>query len=211
MDIETARERMVTEQLSGRGIRDPRVLDAFRRVPRHFFVDAALRDRAYEDRPLSIGEDQTISQPYMVACMSEALRIAGGEKVLEIGTGSGFQAAILCALGARVFSIERFAALSTRAGEILASLGFSAQLRVGDGSLGWPEEAPFDRIVVTAGAPDLPISLLRQLVEGGSMVIPVGEAKKQELYLVRRADGRVTKERICSCVFVPLVGKEGWE
>ncbi len=202
---------MVREQLEARGIRDPRVLAAARRIPRHRFVAPEWADRAYEDRPLSIGHGQTISQPYMVACMSEALELRGGEKVLEIGTGSGYQTAVLCELGARVFSIERIPALVRDASERLAGLEYVPTLREGDGSLGWPEEAPFDRILVTAGAPELPITLLRQLAEGGSMVIPVGSELEQDLTLVRREDGRVRKTRICSCVFVKLVGREGWE
>ncbi len=210
MDFETARQRMVREQIVERGIRDPRVLAAFRKVPRESFVPPREAERAYADHPVAIGSEQTISQPFMVACMTEALATVGGEKVLEIGTGSGYQTAILCEIGLRVHSIERIPELASTARERLLSLGYSAQLRQGDGTLGWPEEAPFDRILVTAGAPELPISLLEQLSEGGSMVIPVGDDSKQELLLVRRDQGRVTRSRICSCVFVKLLGKEGW-
>jgi protein-L-isoaspartate(D-aspartate) O-methyltransferase len=210
MDFERERERMVRDQLEARGIRDPRVLEAFRRVPRHRFVSQDLEERAYEDHPLSIGSEQTISQPYMVATMSEALQLSGGEKVLEIGTGSGYQSAILCALGVRLYSIERVELLAEAARHRIQALGYSYQGRISDGTLGWPEEAPFDRILVTAGAPDLPISLLKQMAEGGRMVIPVGEEKRQELYLVQKQDGRITKSRLCSCLFVRLVGQEGW-
>ncbi len=206
-----ARERMVREQLAARGIRDERVLAAFRRVPREIFVPEEERDRAYEDRPLGIGFEQTISQPYMVACMTEALELRGGEKVLEVGTGSGYQTAILAALGADVWTIERIEALSACARGNLERAGFAgAHFRVGDGTLGWPEEAPFDRAIVTAGAPSLPVALVSQLRAGGSMVIPVGDEMEQELFLVRREGGRVTKKRICGCVFVKLLGKEGW-
>ncbi len=209
--FEKARLRMVEEQIVAKGIRDARVLDAFRGVPRHLFVEGAEVPRAYEDRPLAIGFGQTISQPYMVACMTEALGIAGGEKVLEVGTGSGYQAAILLSLGARVWSIERIAELSRRAAENLERAGRpGAQLRVGDGTLGWPEEAPFDRVIVTAGAPALPIGLLEQLREGGAMAIPVGDEAEQSLLQVRREDGLVKRTRICTCVFVKLLGKEGW-
>lgn len=210
MDFESARERMVREQLAGRGMRDPRVLAAIRRIPRERFVPAEEAESAYADRPVAIGCEQTISQPFIVACMTEALATAGGEKVLEIGTGSGYQTAVLCELGLRVYSIERIAELADAARERLASAGHAAHLRTGDGTLGWPEEAPFDRIVVTAGAPELPITLLEQLAEGGSMVIPVGDESRQDLFLVRRESGRVKRTRICSCVFVKLLGKEGW-
>jgi protein-L-isoaspartate(D-aspartate) O-methyltransferase len=209
-DRDRERNRMVDDQLAARGIRDARVLAAFRKVPRHLFVLPEREDQAYEDRPLEIGMGQTISQPYIVACMTEALELAGGERVLEVGTGSGYQTAILLELGARVWSIERFPELSGLAAANLERAGYSARLRVGDGTLGWPEEAPFDRIVVTAGAPDLPLALLAQLREGGAMVVPVGSETEQELVLVRREDGLVKRKKICGCVFVKLVGKEGW-
>jgi protein-L-isoaspartate(D-aspartate) O-methyltransferase len=208
---EPTRERMVREQLAARGIRDDRVLSAFRRVPRHLFVPEECRDSACEDRPLGIGFEQTISQPYMAACMTEALELAGGEKVLEIGTGSGYQTAILVELGAAVWTIERVEALSALARRNLARAGVEGvRFRVGDGTLGWPEEAPFDRVLVTAGAPSLPVALTAQLREGGSMVIPIGGDTEQELFLVRREAGLVKRKRICGCVFVKLLGKEGW-
>jgi protein-L-isoaspartate(D-aspartate) O-methyltransferase len=205
------RERMVREQLESKGIRDRRVLDAFRTVPRHLFVNPADAEYAYEDRPLPLAEGQTISQPYMVALMTEAAEIAPGGKVLEVGTGSGYQAAILSTLGARVLTIERIASISEEARRRLDGAGVAgARFKVGDGTLGWPEEAPFDRIIVTAGSPDAPISLLRQLGEGGLLVIPIGGDRRQELMRYRRALGRVTKDRLCTCSFVKLIGTEGW-
>jgi protein-L-isoaspartate(D-aspartate) O-methyltransferase len=209
--FESLRLKMVEEQLAGQGIRDERVLDAFRRVSRHLFVPEDLIDQAYENHPVAIGQGQTISQPYMVACMSEALALRGGEKVLEIGSGSGYQTAVLKALDADVYTIERLPELSERAKGTVERAGFpGGHYRVGDGSRGWPEEAPFDRVIVTAGAPTMPVSLVEQLKDGGSMVIPVGGEETQDLLLVRRGQGRVTRERICSCVFVKLLGEEGW-
>jgi len=209
--FDSLRRRMVEEQLAGHGIRDERVLDALRVVPRHLFVPDEVADQAYEDHPVAIGQGQTISQPYMVACMTEALQLRGGEKVLEIGSGSGYQTAVLKALNADVYSIERLPELSDRARGNVERAGFTGvHYRVGDGSRGWPEEAPFDRVIVTAGAPTMPVSLVEQLREGGSMVIPVGGEEQQELLLVRRGAGRVTRDRICSCLFVKLWGEEGW-
>jgi protein-L-isoaspartate(D-aspartate) O-methyltransferase len=209
--VEQLRFRMVEEQLVGKGIRNGRVLDAFRAVPRHLFVPEAEQARAYEDHPVGIGHQQTISQPFMVACMSQALELSGGERVLEVGTGSGYQTAILLALGATVYTVERIPELAETARKNLERAGFpGAHFKVDDGTLGWPEEAPFDRVIVTAGAPSLPIALLQQLREGGSMVIPVGNESEQELLLVRREGGLVKKKRICACVFVKLLGKEGW-
>jgi len=209
--FESLRRRMVEDQLAGQGIRDERVLEAFRRVPRHLFVPEAFADQAYENHPVAIGQGQTISQPYMVACMSEALALQGGEKVLEVGSGSGYQTAVLKALNADVYTVERLPELSDRARSNVELAGFpGVHYRVGDGSRGWPEEAPFDRVIVTAGAPTMPVSLVEQLRDGGSMVIPVGGEECQELLLVRRGQGRVTRERICSCIFVKLLGEEGW-
>src|SRR6185295_5243175 len=204
------RSRMVDGQLAGH-IRDGKVLQAMRAVPRHLFVPDSEVPLAYGDHPLSIGHGQTISQPYMVARMSEVLALQGGEKVLEIGTGSGYQTAVLKALQADVYTVERVPELSERAQQNVARAGYSGvHYRVGDGSQGWPGEAPFDRVIVTAGAPSMPVSLVEQLREGGSMVIPVGGESEQELLLVRRGEGRVTRERICSCLFVKLWGEEGW-
>jgi protein-L-isoaspartate(D-aspartate) O-methyltransferase len=209
--FEEARRAMVASQLAGRDIRDARVLEAFRRVPRHLFVPPGEEGRAYEDRPVGIGYGQTISQPYMVAFMTQALDLRGGEKVLEIGAGSGYQTAILLALGARVWSVERIPELADFARRNLERAGFrEARLRVADGTLGWPEEAPFDRVLVAAGAPSLPVALVEQLREGGRLVIPIGSPEEQDLYLVTREGGRVERRKLCACVFVKLVGREGW-
>ncbi|HLY10464.1 MAG TPA: protein-L-isoaspartate(D-aspartate) O-methyltransferase [Planctomycetota bacterium] len=209
--FDVLRRRMVERQLAAQGIRDPRVLEAIRTVPRHLFVPESQIHQAYEDHPVAIGQGQTISQPYMVARMSEALDLRGGERVLEIGSGSGYQTAVLKALKADVYSVERLPELSRQAQENVERAGyFGVHYKIGDGSRGWPEEAPFDRVMVTAGAPTMPVSLVEQLREGGSMVIPVGGESEQELLLVRRGQGRVTRERICACVFVKLWGDEGW-
>lgn len=203
---------MVESQLVSRGIRDPRVLAAMRKVPRHFFVDEALQEQAYSDHPLPIGEKQTISQPYIVALMSEALQLKGHEKVLEIGTGSGYQAAVLAELADRVFSVERFPTLAFRANQILQKLGYrKVIIRVGDGTLGWPDDAPFDGIVVTAGAPDIPQALVDQLRVGGRLVVPVGDRISQDLILVERAPEGINKSNLGGVRFVDLVGKWGWK
>ncbi len=205
------REEMVRTQIAERGIRNPRVLEAMRRVPRHLFVPEDLRHRAYEDTPLPIGEGQTISQPYMVAWMTELLEAGEGDRVLEIGTGSGYQAAVLCELVKEVYTIEKNLLLAREAEERLRSLGYAnVRVRVGDGTLGWPEEAPFDGIIVTAGAPSVPQPLLEQLAEGGRLVIPVGSATMQMLTVVRKEDGAFRTTEEGSCIFVPLVGKYGW-
>jgi protein-L-isoaspartate(D-aspartate) O-methyltransferase len=209
--FEALRHRMVEEQLAGQGIREGRVLDAFRKVPRHVFVPESEAAQAYENHPVAIGQGQTISQPYMVAVMTQALALQGGEKVLEIGSGSGYQTAILKEMGGEVYTVERLPELSERARRNVENAGyFDVHYRTGDGTRGWPEEAPFDRVIVTAGAPSLPLSLVEQLRDGGSMVIPVGGEEEQELLLVRREQGRVSRERICACVFVKLWGEEGW-
>lgn len=213
VDFAGLRDRMVSEQIEARGIHDPALLDAFRHVPRHEFVPSERKGEAYEDRPLSIGSDQTISQPYMVATMTDALHLRAGEKILEVGTGSGYQTAILVRMGVEVFTIERISSLSDLARIRLDGLECrEIHYRIGDGSLGWPEEAPFDGIIVTAAMPSLPVALTSQLVEDrGRMVVPVGETSgEQELLLVRRHRGRVTTESICRCVFVPMIGAEGW-
>src|SRR5688572_16827501 len=211
MEYAAERERMVRDQLEKKGIRDRRVLDAFRAVPRHRFVNPADEAAAYEDRPLALTGGQTISQPYMVALMTEALDVAPGQRVLEVGTGSGYQAAILAELGARVHTVERLPELSDQARQRLERAGYlHIQYRVGDGTLGWPEEPPFDRIIVTAGAPDVPIGLLTRLAEGGVLVVPVGDDRVQDLMRFRRGEGRVSRERLCRCSFVKLIGAEGW-
>lgn len=211
-NYQKARDRMVETQLVARGIRDVRVLEALRRVPRHLFVEEALKEQAYSDYPLPIGEKQTISQPYIVALMSEALALKGDEKLLEIGTGSGYQAAILAELAERVFSMERFPALAYRANQILQKLGYqNILIRVADGSLGWPDEAPFDGIMATAGTPKIPQPLVDQLNVGGRLVLPVGDRLSQELVLVERTAEGIEKTNLGGVRFVDLVGKWGWE
>jgi protein-L-isoaspartate(D-aspartate) O-methyltransferase len=209
---ERERARMVEEQLERRGISDARVLDAMGRVPRHLFVEEALRDRAYGDHPLPIGEQQTISQPYIVALMTSLLHLTGQEKVLEVGTGSGYQTAILALLARRVCSIERLGALATRSRALLDALGLTnVWVRVGDGTLGWPDEAPFDRILVAAGAPSIPSPLVEQLAEGGRMVVPVGDTTNQTLTLVEKIAGATRTSRHGECMFVKFVGRYAWE
>jgi protein-L-isoaspartate(D-aspartate) O-methyltransferase len=212
MDYGQLRKLMVERQLVPRGIADRRVLEAMRKVPRHLFVDEPARGKAYDDSALGIGEDQTISQPYMVAVMTELLGLSGREKVLEIGTGSGYQAAVLAELAGDVYTIERVESLSARAGEVLRSLGYgNVHLRVGDGTRGWPEFAPFDRIIITAGAPDLPAPLIGQLAEGGAILAPVGDRFSQQLLKATMHKGKLSKEFHVPCVFVPLVGEHGWK
>lgn len=207
-----ARQKMVETQLKRRGITDPRVLAAMGKVPRHRFVPVHLREQAYGDYPLPIGEDQTISQPYIVALMTEALELRGGEKVLELGAGSGYQAAILAELAAQVFTIERIPSLAQAAEQALTSLGYTnVQVRVADGTLGWAEEAPFDAILVTAGSPQIPPPLLEQLALGGRLVIPVGDRYAQTLTRVRRTPEGLKHEYLGGCRFVKLIGKHGWE
>jgi protein-L-isoaspartate(D-aspartate) O-methyltransferase len=206
------RERMVQEQLAARGITDDRVLDAFARVPRHRFVDEGLRHRAYGDHPLPIGEEQTISQPYIVALMTSLLALSGREKVLEVGTGSGYQTAVLAELSRRVCSIERLPRLADRARRLVESMGYTnVWIRVGNGALGWRDEAPFDRILVAAAGPSVPAPLVDQLREGGRLVAPVGDAESQTLTLVERRGGEVRTRAVGECRFVPLVGKYAWE
>ncbi len=212
INFQKQRDRMVQTQLAARGIHDARVLEAMGKVPRHVFVEEAMRDQAYSDYPLPIGEKQTISQPYIVALMTEALELKGHEKVLELGTGSGYQAAILAELADRVFSIERIPSLAHRANQILQKLGYkNVIIRVTDGTLGWPEEAPFDGILVTAGAPRIPQPLVDQLAMGGRLVIPVGDRLSQDLILVERTAEGIRKSSLGGVRFVDLVGKWGWE
>lgn len=211
-DFAIRRRQMVERQLIPRGIKDPRVLDAMGKLPRHLFVEEALQAKAYSDNALPIGARQTISQPYIVALMTELLKTDGGEKVLEIGTGSGYQTALLAMLSEKVFSIERLRALSNRARTTLRSLGLeNVRLRVGDGTAGWPEEAPFTRIIVTAGAPVVPGSLSGQLAEGGRMVIPVGDERLQEINVITKDSSGLTSRTYDQCVFVKLIGEEGWK
>jgi protein-L-isoaspartate(D-aspartate) O-methyltransferase len=206
------RERMVEEQLVARGVTDARVIEVMRRLPRHLFVDEALGDRAYGDHPLPIGEGQTISQPFIVGRMTELLRLSGREKVLEVGSGCGYQAAVLAELVERVCTIERLPRLAARARETLEGLGYrNVWVRAANGTLGWPDQAPFDRILVAAGGPAVPPPLFEQLAEGGRMVIPVGDAANQVLQVIDKVQGtkRVTADS--GCVFVKLVGKYAWE
>ncbi len=206
------RAHMVDTQIRRRGITDPRVIEAMGRVPRERFVPASQRDRAYADQALRVGHGQTISQPFMVAAMTALARLGPHERVLEVGTGSGYQAAVLAQMAREVYSIERIPELASDARALLLELGVgNVQVRVGDGSLGWPERAPFDAIVVTAGAPEPPPSLLRQLDEdGGRLIVPVGEHETQELVCVLREGTTWTTERVIACRFVPLLGAEGW-
>jgi protein-L-isoaspartate(D-aspartate) O-methyltransferase len=207
-----ARERMGDEQLARRGIVDPRVLEVMRRIPRHRFVEEGLAHGAYEDHPLPIGEGQTISQPYIVALMTSLLELTGQEKVLEVGTGSGYQTAVLGALARRVCSIERLPRLAERARATLESLSVgNVWIRVGNGALGWPDEAPFDRILVAAGGPSVPPPLVDQLTEGGRMVLPVGTAEDQVLTVIERVGGEIRSRQAGDCKFVKLVGKYAWD
>ncbi len=206
---------MVDSQIRSRGIRDERVLRAMAKIPRHLFVDEGLIDQAYNDSPLPIGEKQTISQPYIVALMTEALELGGREKVLELGTGSGYQAAILAELADRVFTIERIASLAQKARRILESLNYyNVVIRVGDGTYGWREECPFDAILVAAGSPSIPRTLVEQLAVGGRMVIPVGGRYTQNLIKLTRLSENaddVRQEDLGGCRFVSLIGEHGWK
>jgi protein-L-isoaspartate(D-aspartate) O-methyltransferase len=203
---------MVRLQVESRDVRDPRVLAALRRVPRHLFLPAGSRGAAYEDHPVGIGHGQTISQPYIVAFMTELLELRGGERVLEVGTGSGYQTAILAELCAAVFSVERIPELAERACAVLRDLGYrNVAVRTGDGSEGWPEKAPFDRILVTAAAPVVPAALLEQIGDNGAIVLPVGDMKgAQELVIARKIGSRVSIRESIGCRFVPLLGSGGF-
>lgn len=204
-------ESMVKNQIEARGVRDPRVLEAMESVPRHEFVNESLIDQAYNDHPLPIGEQQTISQPYIVALMTEALQLDADDRVLEIGTGSGYQAAILAELAYRVYTIERNRTLYERARQTLEKRGYyNIVCRYGDGTIGWREEAPFDAILVTAGAPDIPKPLVDQLDVGGRMVIPVGSASSQVLIKLYRDEKGIHQSDLGGCRFVKLIGQRGW-
>ncbi|HVU69736.1 MAG TPA: protein-L-isoaspartate(D-aspartate) O-methyltransferase [Ktedonobacteraceae bacterium] len=208
--LEKKRQQLLAS-LRGAGVRDERVLEALARTPRELFVDESLRALAYEDRALGIAQGQTISQPFMVALMTQALQLNGGERVLEIGTGSGYQTAILAHLAAQVYSIERFQDLAWRAAERLHALHISnVSIYVGDGTLGWPDQAPYDRILVTAAAPAVPARLMLQLVRYGILVVPVGMREHQDLLRVRRTPWQPEIRNLGGCLFVPLVGAEGW-
>jgi protein-L-isoaspartate(D-aspartate) O-methyltransferase len=212
IDFPKARLKMVEEQIISRGIRDSGVIEAMKKVPRHLFVEEALQSQGYSDHPLPIGEKQTISQPYMVALMTEALQLTGKEKVLEIGAGSGYQTAILAELGEKVFSIERIRSLAIRARKLLYELGyFNVEIKIFDGTYGWVEVGPFDAIIVTAGAPDIPQPLIDQLTIGGRLVIPVGDAFVQDLIRVTKTGEGIKREDLGGCRFVKLIGRYGWE
>jgi protein-L-isoaspartate(D-aspartate) O-methyltransferase len=211
-DFKLARERMVKNQLASRNIADEGVLQAMGKIPRHLFISEALAGEAYNDHPVPIGEKQTISQPYIVAIMTEALELQGKENTLEIGTGSGYQTAILAELSSRVYTIERIKSLLVDARKLLAQLGYSNVLfKAFDGTLGWKEYAPFDAIMVTAGAPSLPEPLMDQLADNGRMVIPVGDRYTQELIKVTKKGENLEQESLGGCRFVDLIGIHGWK
>jgi len=211
-DYRLARERMVRTQLIPRGIKDKGVLAAMEKIPRHRFVEEALVGEAYNDHPLPIGHKQTISQPYIVALMTEALELTGREKTLEIGTGSGYQTAILAELSGKVCTVERIRALMLQARKILAELGYTNILfKAFDGTLGWEEHAPYDAIIVTAGAPKIPEPLIEQLAERGRLVIPTGNRFSQELIKITKIKGKLVQKSLGGCRFVNLVGIHGWK
>lgn len=210
--FERLREEMVQQQIAARGITDVNVLGAFRKVPRHLFVSEALRDQAYGDYPLPIGEQQTISQPYIVAEMTQALELKKDDRVLEIGTGSGYQAAILAEIVFRVYTIERIRTLYVQTRKLLDKLQYhSIVMRCSDGTSGWQDEGPFDAIIVTAGAPEVPEKMLDQLVEGGRMVVPVGNQHSQELIKLTKNKSGIQKSNLGGCRFVKLIGAHGWK
>jgi protein-L-isoaspartate(D-aspartate) O-methyltransferase len=212
MNFDALRNKMVDEQIAGRGIKDERVINAMRKIPRHKFVPESNWSEAYKDHPLPIGEGQTISQPYMVALMTESLKLTGKEKVLEIGTGSGYQSAILSELTSQVFTIERISKIAKRTRKILDELGYSNIVsKVGDGTLGWKEFSPFDRILITASAPKMPTKLFEQLSENGIMVVPIGGSWAQDLLRIKKINNKPETENICGCVFVRLIGENGWK
>lgn len=212
MKFDRLRQEMVAKQIEARGITDPSVLAAMRTVPRHLFVSEALMDQAYSDFPLPIGEQQTISQPYIVAEMTHALRLTPNDRVLEIGTGSGYQAAVLAQIAYRVYTIERIYTLYARTRKLFDQLGYhNIVTRYSDGTTGWRDESPFDAIIVTAGAPDIPALLVEQLAVGGRMVIPVGNQYAQELVQLVREEKGVRKSNLGGCRFVKLVGEHGWK
>lgn len=203
---------MAEEQLSGRGIKNKRVLEAMRKVERHQFVPENLKSGAYADFPIPIEEGQTISQPYIVALMTECIDPKSSEKILEIGTGSGYQTAILAELAGEVYSVERFTGLGEKAQGLLGRLGYTnVKIKIGDGTLGWPEEAPFDKIIVTAAGTEIPPPLAEQLKDGGKIVLPVGENLSQILTVAEKKNNKLQNTGICGCAFVPLVGKYGQE
>jgi protein-L-isoaspartate(D-aspartate) O-methyltransferase len=212
MEYSIARRRMVEQQIIARGVTDQRVLDAMLTVPRHLFVEPGLQNHAYSDATLPIGEKQTISQPFTVASMTAALELQGHERILEIGTGSGYQTAILSHLVKRVYSVERISTLAAQARKVLDRLQMSnVNIKMGDGTVGWKDQAPFDGILVAAGSPDVPKEYLAQLDINGKLVIPVGDREEQVLLrIIRLPDGQYKRERLMGCRFVPLIGEQGW-
>lgn len=204
---------MVDQQIRSRGVHDQKVLDAMLAVPRHLFVEPGLQDQAYSDFPLPIGHKQTISQPFIVGYMTEALQLGGGERVLEIGTGSGYQAAVLSRIVRQVYTVERVADLARTARKALDATGaYNVHIRVNDGTCGWEDQAPFDAIITTAGAPAVPETLKQQLEVGGRMIIPVGSIGQQVLYrITRRSSDQFDEEQLLDCRFVPLIGRHGWQ
>ena len=211
LKYERQREKMVSQQLEPRGITDPEVLAAMRAVPRHLFVSDALKDQAYGDFPLPIGEQQTISQPYIVAEMTQALQISKDDRVLEIGTGSGYQAAVLAHIAYRVYSIERIRSLYVQTRKLLDQLNLhNVIMRCTDGTMGWKDESPFDAIMVTAGSPKVPEPLVEQLAENGRMVVPVGDQHSQDLIKITKDSSGIHQTSLGGCRFVKLVGKQGW-
>jgi len=212
VSFDIARKRMVQEQIVARGITTPRLIEVLLKTPRHLFVQEAMAAQAYSDGPLPIGEKQTISQPFMVALMTDLLELKPTDHVLEIGTGSGYQTAILASLARRVWTIERIRPLAMQARKVLDSLHLlNVNIKVGDGTLGWEEESPFDAILVTAGAPAVPETLAQRLAPGGRLIIPVGNETTQTLLRIRKeSDGTLTTETGIDCRFVPLIGQQGW-
>jgi len=212
LDYHLVRERMVKTQLIPRGINDKRVLQAMGKIPRDRFIEEALKGEAYNDHPLPIGHKQTISQPYIVALMTEALKLTGNERTLEIGTGSGYQTAILAELSEKVYTVERIRSLLVKSRNILAELGYNNILfKAFDGTLGWKEHEPYDAIIITAGAPNVPQPLLDQLAEGGRLIIPVGNRFSQELIKMTKKRGRYIQKNLGGCRFVDLIGVHGWK
>ena len=211
-NYKTLREKMVELQIKTRGVNEERILKSMKEIPRHLFVAEEQRIYAYEDFPLPIGAGQTISQPYMVALMTEALQLEGDEKVLEIGTGSGYQAAILSKLCREVYTTEKIESLALKAEKLFKELGYNnIKIKICDGTAGWMEHAPYDGIIVTAGAPKIPNPLIEQLSDNGKIVIPVGGSFSQDLIVAEKIKGELVKKVICGCMFVPLIGKHGWE
>lgn len=211
IDFKSLQEEMVTQQIMRRGVVTPRVIEAFKKVPRHLFVPEQFQSHSYNDHPLPIGEGQTISQPYIVALMTDLLDLSGEDKVLEIGTGSGYQAAILAELGKEVYTIERHKLLAERAEKIFKELNYqNVKVLVGDGTKGWKEFSPYQKIIVTASAPDVPQPLFIQLDEMGKLVIPIGGRWSQDLVLIEKRKGKMIRKSVCGCVFVPLIGEYGY-